>query len=355
MKKIYIFFGVMWSFCFCINETQAQTPAQTIRGTVLDESNNQPLEGTSIELIDLQQGTITDSNGNFRFDQVPVNRYQLRINYVGRETLVLPILLESGKELVLEITLRATQSSLDTILVKAPRSSVLHPLSTQTITIEETFRYPATFYDPARLVALYPGVANVNNQGNAISVRGNSPNNNIWRLEGVEIVNPNHTPNAGTFSDRITQSSGGVNILSAQMLGYSNFLTGAFPAQYGNVLGGALDMNLRKGNNQQHEFIGQIGLVGIDLAAEGPLNRGAGASYLANYRYSTIGLLSDLGVDVGDEQISFQDASLHLTFPTQKVGAFTLFGIVGQSENIFETSRDSLLWEENKDRFDIFF
>lgn len=347
--------GVLWSLFFCINKTEAQTPTQTIRGTVLDESNNQPLEGTSIELIDLQQGTITDSNGNFRFDQVPVNRYQLRINYLGRETLILPILLESGKELVLEITLRATQSSLDTILVKAPRSSILHPLSTQTITIEETFRYPATFYDPARLVALYPGVANVNNQGNAISVRGNSPNNNIWRLEGVEIVNPNHTPNAGTFSDRITQSSGGVNILSAQMLGYSNFLTGAFPAQYTNVLGGVLDMNLRKGNNEHHEFIGQIGLVGIDLAAEGPLSRSSGASYLANYRYSTIGLLSDLGVDVGDEQISFQDASLHLTFPIQKAGTFTLFGIVGQSENIFETSRDTLLWEENKDRFDIFF
>lgn len=333
----------------------AQTPTQTVRGTIKDAVNSQALIGASVKVVDQNIVATTDGEGAFRLEKVAVGRQQLNISYLGYESIILPVLVESGKEIVLTIELNASQTGLDTVVVKSPRLGVVHPLSTQTITIEETFRYPATFYDPARMMTLYPGVANVNNQGNAISVRGNSPNFNQWRLEGVEIVNPNHTPNAGTFSDRITQSAGGVNILSAQLLDYSSFLTSAYPAQYGNALGGILDMKLRKGNDEQHEFVGQIGLIGLDVAAEGPINKKSKASYLANYRYSTIGLLSDLGVDVGDEDISFQDFSLNFSFPTKKAGDFTLFGIWGASDNVFITDRDSTLWEENKDRFDIIF
>ncbi len=351
MKQLYLIAAL---FIFS-NSILAQTPTQTIRGKVIAVDNHQPLTGVSVEIIELKKGTITDENGQFRLEQIPVNRYQLKISYLGKKNIILPILLESGKEIVLEIQMEEEQTGLDTLVVKAPRTDVVHPLSTQTLTIEETFRYPATFYDPARMVAIYAGVANFNNQGNAFSVRGNSPNANQWRLEGVEIVNPNHTPNAGTFSDRITQSAGGVNILSAQLLDYSTFLTGAFPSTYANALGGILDMNLRKGNNEQHEFIGQTSLIGIDVAAEGPLSKEVDWSYLANYRYSTIGLLSNLGVEVGDEQISFSDFSFNLAAPTKRIGQFTFFGTFGTSKNIFETERNPALWEENKDRFDILF
>ncbi|MEM0991899.1 MAG: TonB-dependent receptor [Bacteroidota bacterium] len=340
--------------CFQI-QIIAQTPTQTVRGSVADATNNQPLIGATVSIVDAKQSTTTDVDGNFRIEEVAVGRQQVQVNYLGYQTIILPVLVESGKEVVLDITLQTSQTDLDTFVVKSPRLGTIQPLSSQTITIEETFRYPATFYDPARMMTLYPGVANINNQANAISVRGNSPNFNQWRLEGVEIVNPNHTPNAGTFSDRITQSAGGVNILSAQLLDYSTFLTSAYAPQYNNALGGILDMKLRKGNDEKHEFIGQASLIGIDVAAEGPISKQSKASYLANYRYSTIGLLSDLGVDVGDEDISFQDFSLNLSLPTKKAGNFTLFGVWGESDNVFITDRDSTLWEEDKDQFDIIF
>ncbi|MEN0045762.1 MAG: TonB-dependent receptor [Bacteroidota bacterium] len=356
MRRLYFSKSLilLLSLSFSIS-SMAQTPTQTIRGTIKDAINTQILIGASVKVVNQDNATTTDAEGTFRLEKVEVGRQQLQVSYIGYESIILPVLVESGKEVVLNIELNASQTGLDTVVVKSPRLGVVHPLSTQTITIEETFRYPATFYDPARMMTLYPGVANVNNQSNAISVRGNSPNFNQWRLEGVEIVNPNHTPNAGTFSDRITQSAGGVNILSAQLLDYSSFLTSAYPAQYGNALGGILDMKLRKGNDEQHEFVGQIGLIGLDVAAEGPISKKSKASYLVNYRYSTIGLLSDLGVDVGDEDISFQDFSLNLSFPTKKVGDFTLFGVWGASDNVFITDRDSTLWEENKDQFDIIF
>lgn len=335
-----------------------QVPTQNIRGRIADADSGRPLAGATLSLPALERGTVTDSSGRYRLEDVPVGRYRLEVRHVGYGQVVLAeVLLESGKEAVLNIELRESALELEAVEVSASRSDtrVAHPLSVQTITVEETRRFPATFYDPARLAAAFAGVVNDNDQANGLVIRGNSPNGLSWRLEGVDIVNPNHTPNAGTFSDRVTQNGGGVNILSAQMLGTSHFYTGAFPAGYGNALSGVLDMRLRPGNNERHEQVFQAGLIGIDLAAEGPLFRQGGASYLANYRYSTVGLITSLGVDFGDEQINFQDLSFNFTFPGRKGAKITFFGLGGLSENLFEAERDSSLWEFEKDRFDITF
>ncbi|MEQ8712813.1 MAG: TonB-dependent receptor [Cyclobacteriaceae bacterium] len=172
-----------------------------------------------------------------------------------------------------------------------------------------------------------------------------------WRLEGVEIVNPNHLSNAGTLSDRPTQNGGGVNILSTQMMSNSAFVYGAFDATYGNSIGGLFDIGMRAGNNQKREYTLQAGLLGLDVAAEGPIKQG-GASYLANYRYSTVGLLSAMGVDFGGESISFQDLAFNINFPL-KQGNFKLFAMGGVSTNEFEGLDDPTEWEEDKDRSDI--
>ena len=114
-------------------------------------------------------------------------------------------------------------------------------------------------------------------------------------------------------------------------------------------------MRLRNGNNEKKEYTAQIGLIGMDLAAEGPFSKSSIASFLINYRYSTIGLLTAMGVELGDEAITFQDLSFNFNFPMEKAGNFTLFGLGGISENIFEAVRDSSSWEFQKDRFDITF
>ena len=336
----------------------AQAPTQTIRGLLIDADTRQPLVGATVQLPGADLGAVSDSLGRFRLDAVPVGRYQVEVRYLGYESLLLQeILVESGRETVLQLELQESTSQLEAVEIAASRSDIRvpHPLSVKTLTVEETRRFPATFFDPARLSTAFAGVVNDNDQANGLVIRGNSPNGLAWRLEGVDIVNPNHTPNAGTYSDRVTQNGGGVNILSAQMLGTSHLYTGAFPASFGNVLSGVLDMRLRRGNNEQHEQTLQAGLIGIDLAAEGPLSRPGGASYLANYRYSTVGLLTKMGLEFGDEEINFQDLSFHLSFPGKKGGGLTLFGLGGLSENLFRAKRDSSLWEFAKDRYDILF
>jgi hypothetical protein len=144
-----------------------------------------------------------------------------------------------------------------------------------------------------------------------------------------------------------------VNILSTQLLGTSHFLTGAFPAEYGNALSGVMDMKLRPGNNEKREFTAQAGLIGFDLAAEGPFSKNSKASYLVNYRYSFTGLLGAMGVDFGGESIQYQDLSFNLSLPTRRAGDFTVFGLGGISGNRFRSPADTALWVVQKDGFDI--
>ena len=339
----------------------SQIPVQNIRGKVIDASNGTALIGAYICLPGTEplRGITTDDAGKYQLSEVPVGRYQLEVSFLGYETALIPeVLLESGKELILNLELNPTSSDLDAITVVAAgaRGSSLSPVSVQTITVEESLRFPATFSDPARVAMTYPGVVNDNDQANSMVIRGNSPSSMAWRLEGAEIVNPNHLSNAGTFSDRVAQSGGGVNILSAQMLGTSNFFTGAFPANYGNALSGIMDMRFRNGNDEKHEFTIQAGLIGFDLSAEGPLSKKRNISYLVNYRYSFVGLLtSGFGVDFGGESIAFQDLAFNVSAPTKNGGMLKVFGMAGVSNNNFETERDTALWEFQKDQFDIDF
>lgn len=349
MKKILI---VVISIIL-VNHLAAQTLQQTVRGKIVDKDTQQPLVGATIS-IEADVAAVTDSLGQFRLS-LPIGRYYLKADYLGYEPyVILDMLVEASKEVVQYIELQESAEELSNITVVAKRD-IVTPISVNTISVEQTQRFAATFYDPARMATSFAGVVGANDQANNLIVRGNSPNAVVWRLEGVDIVNPNHTPNAGTFSDRVTQSGGGVNILSAQLLDNSLFLTSAFPSEYGNALGGVLDMKLRKGNNEQKETTFQIGLIGIDLATEGPFSKNSNASYLINSRYSTLGILSAMGVDLGDEKIGFLDISGNLYLPTQNAGTFTLFWVIGESSNLFQAQRDTAAWEFQKDRFDIDF
>lgn len=348
----------------------AQTPGQTLRGKVTDADTGEPLSGTSISLLKSAHPTGANSSesGSYFIEKLPVGRYQVQASHLGYETLTIAeVLVEAGRETVLNIQLRERTDSLQTVVVKAVGTRSGNTIGLHTLSIEEQFRFPATNFDPARLATAYPGVAGENDGTNIISVRGNSPNALQWRLEGVEIVNPNHTANAGTFGDRPSGAAGGVNILSAQLLGTSTMYTGAFPAQYGNSLGGIMDMYLRKGNDQHHELIAQAGFIGIEAAAEGPLRGGSSAvgsgqpgaasrqnpSFLINYRYSFTGLLTAMGVDFGDEETAFQDVAFNVAMPTLKAGQFTLFGLGGKSYNRYLSPTDSATID--KERFNIDF
>ena len=198
---------------------------QTIRGRITDATTNKPLVGASVQL-DNTSKMVSDTEGAFRLEKIPVGRHILQISFVGFETASSSeLLLESGKELVIDIALNALNINVDEVTVTGQRGRDFSTVNG--IRNERLSRYPATFNDPARLLTYLPGAATDNDQGNNISVRGSSPNLNQWYLEGAEIVNPNHLSNAGTPSDNATVNGGGVLIPGFNVMEGMNFYKGA--------------------------------------------------------------------------------------------------------------------------------
>jgi CarboxypepD_reg-like domain len=296
---------------------------------------------------------LTDTLGVFKIENVPVGRYNLGVSCVGYKPYeIQDVWVQSGKELVLDINMNQSNQNLETFTTSASRFGMQTVLS---ITKSEDYlKYPANFNDPARMITYLPGAATDNDQGNNISVRGNTPNALQWYLEGAEIVNPNHLSNAGTPSDRTTANGGGVLIVGANMMESANFYKGAMSADKGGALTSIMDLRLRKGNDAKRQTSVSLGLIGTEVGTEGYFSKNKKASYLVHYRYSTIGLLSKMGVPLGDEAITYQDLTYNLNFPTQKAGNFNLFGMHGFSDNVFK-NKIRKEWETEKDSQDITF
>ncbi|HZB12936.1 MAG TPA: TonB-dependent receptor [Chryseolinea sp.] len=332
------------------NELFSQTLTQTVRGKIVDQESRTSLPGANVVVLDSDNrlGSTTDADGNFRIDNVPVGRISLVITFIGYEDKVLPnILVTSGKETVLDVVLKESLVMMEAIEIKADKdkSEIANEMaltSARAFTVEETKRYAGSFNDPARMVSAYAGVDTDPSGNNSIIVRGNSPKGIQWRLEGIDIPNPNH------FSDE-GATGGPINTLNSQMLANSEFYTGAFAPEFGNALSGVFDMRLRNGNNERREYSFSLGILGTDASIEGPFVKGGGSSYLVNYRYSTLSLLNNMGLVDFDGIPKYQDLSFKINVPTASLGTFSFFGLGGKSnikEEEFEDDTEEKLLEE---------
>lgn len=349
MNSLTKIFGVL--FFMAINPLQAQQFTQTIRGTVIDQVTKAPMPGATVMILgsDPVIGTTTDVAGDFKLAALPLGSYSLKVSFIGFKEIILPsVQLNSGKEVVLTIPLEEDITQIDEVVVTASDKdrtiNDMIQVSGRTFSVEEARKFAAAVNDPGRMAASFSGVTSTDDGNNNISIRGNSPNGLLWRMEGIEIPNPNHFVNPGT-------SGGGVSILSSQLLANSDFLTGAFPAEYGNALSGVFDLSLRKGNNENQEFTLQAGFLGLDIAAEGPIAKNYKGSYLINYRYSTLSVLSKIGLPLGDFVTNFQDLSFNVYLPTGPKSTITLFGFGGLSDQDGNAITDSLDWESEGDRY----
>ncbi len=353
MKSHYYLPGIVTCyfllFLFSM-EGLSQSYKQTIKGVIRDLDTQIPLPGATviIDATDPVIGAMTDADGNFRLEGIQVGRYSLKISYIGYEPAVISeVLVLSGKEVVLQIGLKESATALAQVTVKANSNKELaiNPMamiSARQLTMEEASRYAGGIDDPAHLATAFAGVAG-SLSSNAIVIRGNAPKGLLWRMEGVEIPNPSHFANVSTFG------GGGITALSSQMLSNSDFFTGAFPAEYGNALSGVFDMRIRTGNNEKREHTVKAGAIGIDFATEGPFKKGKKASYLVNYRYSTLALISPL-LPENARGIRYQDLSYKLNLPVGKYGNISTWGLFSADRTGSELESDSTEWKYYADR-----
>lgn len=318
------------------NPLLAQQPAQTLRGRVVDQQSLAGITGATILLQENGATTLSDSAGYFSLSEVPVGRVSLLATHHTYEPLVLTnIVVESGRETVQDIKMQEQmRAGAPEVIVRGKRKLTharMATLSAVDFNAEDTRRYAGSRNDVARMAANFAGVNSNNDSRNDLVIRGNSPLGLLWRLEGIDIPNPNHFGGLGA-------TGGPVGMLNNNVLGQSAFFTGAFPAQYGNATSGVFDLSLRTGNTQKREYAAQVGFNGLEVGAEGYFTKKSKASYLVYYRYSIPGLLQSLGVNIGTGAAApaYQDLSMKITLPTAKAGTFTLFGIGGLSEISFK-------------------
>lgn len=332
------------------NVLNAQLNTQIVRGQVKESILQRPIPGAVITTGDGSMGTIADSMGRFRLEDVPLGTITIKVSAVGYNESIIPSLqVISGKEAVLNILLDEKLISRKEVIIKGKGQrykpmNEMSVVSARRFSVEETQKYAASVNDPARMATNFAGVASADDGNNQIVIRGNSPMGMQWRMEGIEIPNPNHFAALGS-------SGGGISILSAQLLDNSDFLTGAFAPEYGNVLSGVFDLSLRKGNNEKREYSAQLGLLGVNVSAEGPISSKSKSSYLINYRYSTLSILNKLGLPLTPSTTNFQDLSYHVCLPTKKIGTFSLFSFGGLSNQFFQAQPDSTKWKQNSDRY----
>lgn len=334
--KILIFIAFCW-----VSIVYGQGIQKTIRGSVTDKETYQPLVGARIVVLESDPliGAVTDVNGKFRLDNVPVGRQTIRVTYLGYETYLLPNIDLSSKDIVLTIELVEAVNVMDKVEVEAQKKgetvNKMATVSARSFSVEESTRYAGSKNDIARMAQNFAGVQGADDSRNDIVIRGNSPSGVLFRMEGIDIPNPNHFARFGT-------TGGPISMLNNNVMANSDFLTGAFPAEYGNALAGVFDLKMRKGNNEKHEFMFQVGFNGAELMAEGPVSKKKGSSYLVNYRYSTLGLFKLMGINFGSTALpNYQDASFKLNFPS-KSGITTVFGVGGLSSiNILAEDTDS--------------
>ncbi len=341
-KCLFYFFIVL----LCPLFAGAQELTQSVRGYITDAESKTPMPGVVVVLTSNKQiNTTTDSNGYFVLLNVPVGRQSFFFTIAGYDNHTeTNVMVTSGKELELNVSLTEGINLLKEVSIKGAkdRSKPLNDfatLSARSFSVEDTKRFAASVSDPARMAMNFAGVSNNGDLENDIVVRGNSPKGVLWRLEGIEIPNPNH------FSD-FGNSGGSISMLNANTLGSSDFYTGAFPAEIGGAMSGAFDLYLRNGNKDKYEHTIQIGALGTEIATEGPFRKGGQSSYLIDYRYSTLALLQNY-LNLQGLEPNYQDMSFKFNFPTKKAGTFALFGMGGYDKAIKDPPQDSTAWNDD--------
>lgn len=332
MKKLLILTAILFAHFFSTAQTAVFT--QIIKGVVLDDQSGNVLQNitVSVDNVALHLNTITDEKGNFKLTNVPVGRQNIKVSAVGYDEALIPnIEVTSSKEVVLEIRLKEKVKKLDEVQIISGKSKLkalneAAIVSARQLSTDEAFRYSGTRSDPSRMAQNFAGVSGGNDARNDIIIRGNSPAGVLWRMDGIDIPNPNHFSTLGA-------TGGPVSILNINTLKNSDFLTSAFPSQYGNAIAGVFDLKMRNGNNEKNEFLGQMGFNGFEFGAEGPLNKTSKASYLVDYRYSMVATLQQLGLNFGTGSATpyYQDGTFKINLPTKKMGTFSIFGLGGES------------------------
>ena len=327
MKK-----NVLFLLLLGLLTTVSAQPTHRIKGTVIDKASRQPLEFINVLVLGLGRGGVTDAEGHFNIGEVPPGIYRLQASAVGYKTILTPEYIVSTKDLTIQIETEENLTELEGVTVTASpfRRDPESPVGLRVIGLQEIEKSPGANRDISRIVQSYPGVAfSPAGYRNDLIVRGGSPSENRFYLDGVEIPNINHFSTQGA-------SGGPVGIINADLIREVNFYTGAFPTDRGNAMSSVLDFKLRDGDMERNSLKATLGASEVSLASNGHI--GKKTSYLVSVRQSYLQFLFDmLGLPFLP---TFTDAQFKLKTRFNANNELTILGLGGIDNMKLNTKLD---------------
>ncbi|OHX67288.1 TonB-dependent receptor [Flammeovirga pacifica] len=305
--------------------------AQIIKGKVTDKITGQPIIGTTviIENSNPVVGVTTNNDGIFEIKDLKSGRYTLIVHSIGYQKLRKTEILATGVigSQLLDIELEEDITTLEGVTITSSNdkdaNNVMANVSSRSFSVEQSSRFAGGLSDPSRVAYNFAGVTFSSPQDNGVVIRGNSPSSVLWRVNDLDVYGAAH------FGGGNLAGAGLISIFNTNLLRSTDFFTGAFPSEYSNSTSGVFDINFRKGNTEEHTHSVQLGILGIDLSSEGPINKEKGSSYIINYRHGFIGYIGKLS---GGTSPNFQDLSFNLSFPSKKHGTINIWGMGGLSD-----------------------
>jgi hypothetical protein len=311
---------------------------QVVRGTVLTDPTEQPVIGAKVMVLGTKIGAKSKTDGTFRIPNVPVGRYTIAVIATGFEPTSEDVLITSGKQVVLNFKL--TEKVYKGAEVVVNGKEAFEPIneaalsSATSFTVDDVKRFAGSQEDPARMAQNFAGVSGTDDQRNDIIIRGGSPLELLWRLDGIDIPNPNHFATEGA-------TGGPVSAINVNLLSNSDFLTGAFPAEYGDKISGVFDLHTREGNTEKYEFVAQLGFAGVEALAEGPIPGIPNSSFIVSYRKSTLEVFNALGIKLGFVGVpKYDDLTFKADMPLGPNDALSLISLLGTSDiDLFQSTQ----------------
>ncbi|MCC5926894.1 MAG: TonB-dependent receptor [Bacteroidetes bacterium] len=310
-------------------------PYGTLKGMVVDAAGLDPLAGVHVIVENELRGTITNTDGHYEISHIPAGVYTIRFQYLGFETRTFTdIVITSNRTFTLDVRLSevALQGEELTITAGFFSRNVQQPVSRVTFNPEELRRSPGSGQELSRVLAALPGVASGGEVSQDIMVRGGSPNENGFYIDGILM------PGVAHFTLPGGSSNGPIGIVNTDLIEDVAFAAGGFGPAYGPFLSSVTDITYREGSRERFQGDVLFSMGGLGLTTEGGVNEGRG-SYLFSLRRSYLDLIAQaIGAGGAPRYADVQGKSVYDINRQHRLGTLLVYG-----NSRFDSSREEAL------------
>jgi len=276
----------------------AHSESNSILRLIITEETGQPVVGANVLIFTGEDEeyfnlTVTNRDGFVEFRNLQEGSYRIRISFIGFETVEKSFEIDSGEVRIERIRLAGAIDVLDELEVTDTGLRTGRVGATR-IRAEEFGRLPSASIegDLMTYIQTMPGIVTTGDQGGELYIRGGTPAQNMFLLDGIPLVKPLHISNL--FSSFPERAVNDVTVMA-----------GGFDSSYMGATSAIIDVNLRTGNLYEPSASASFSPYLSTLFLETPISRDRSSLFISG-RYSTIRYFSK-NIGRNKQDIQFYD------------------------------------------------